>query len=223
MSKLGSTIAGIIRNMNPAMICMCEVGEASIPLTKECMQQVSDQTMQAWRDVATEHVKLTCMFEVGAPYMTVYDLSKVQCSCHRIFTNLYPTHGQQRTAQAFLCSGPSNVSVDVIDVHLPSGKPRLTDPQRKQFITTVLQSKSMSMDGCTQDICHIRMAVCAERHVYESVLMMLNDPVNMPPPPEPMPPPGLPPQHVLRAMPSPGRQPRHLLLPASTPPSSSAS
>ena len=70
MSKLSFTIRGVINNMKPAMLCMSEVGEASIPLTEMSMQQVANQTVQAWRDAATEHVELKCMFEVGAPYMT---------------------------------------------------------------------------------------------------------------------------------------------------------
>ena len=79
MRTLATTIAGIVGNMKPAMICMCEVGEAHMPLTQMHMQQVGDQTMQAWRDAATEHGELQTMFEVGAPYMTVYDVSQVQC------------------------------------------------------------------------------------------------------------------------------------------------
>ena len=122
MSTLGRTIAGVVRNMKPAMICMSEVGEASIPLTEEHMQQVADQTMQAWRAAATEHVELHSMFEVGAPYMTVYDVGQVQCSCHRILTDLYYAQGQPRTAQAFLCCGPGDVTVDMINVHAPSGQ-----------------------------------------------------------------------------------------------------
>ena len=65
--------------MKPAKIFMSGVGEASIPLTEEHMQQVANQTMQAWRAAATEHVELHCMFEVGAPYMKVYDVGQVQC------------------------------------------------------------------------------------------------------------------------------------------------
>ena len=87
MKLLGLTIAGVVRNMKPAMVCMCEVGEASNPLTKEQMQQVADRSMQAWRDAATD-VQLHCMFEVGAPYMTIYIHGSVQCSCHRILEGL---------------------------------------------------------------------------------------------------------------------------------------
>ena len=41
MKLLGNTIANVVHNMNPTMICMCEVGEATNPLTQEQMQQVS--------------------------------------------------------------------------------------------------------------------------------------------------------------------------------------
>ena len=59
---------------------MCEVGEATIPLTEEQMQQVSNQSMRAWKEAATEHFRgaatehfeLRSMFQVGAPYMTIY-------------------------------------------------------------------------------------------------------------------------------------------------------
>ena len=80
MRLLGKTIAGIVRNMNPTMICMCEVGEASKPLPEEQMQQVADQSMQAWKEAATEHFELRSMFEVGAPYMTIYKDGPIRCS-----------------------------------------------------------------------------------------------------------------------------------------------
>jgi len=149
MKLLGLTIAGVVRNMKPAMVCMCEVGVASIPLTKEQMQQVADQSMQAWRDAATEHVQLHCMFEVGAPYMTIYIDGSVQCSCHRILEGLYNAQGLPRTAQTFLCCGPGGVAVDVINVHAPSGKKRLTNQQRQTLLTNLLQSNSKSMPGQT--------------------------------------------------------------------------
>ena len=126
---------------------MSEVGEAPKPLTEEHTQQVADQTMQAWRDAATEHVQLHCMFEVGAPYMTIYIDGPVQCSCHRILKGLYNAQGLPRTAQTFLCCGPGGVAVDVINVHAPSGKRRLTGQQRHTLLTNLLQSKSESMPG----------------------------------------------------------------------------
>ena len=122
MRILRQTIAGVVGNMKPAMICMCGVGEAGNGLTGEQTQQVAEQTKDAWRDAATEHVGLLVhMFEVGAPYITAYDVKRVQCSGHRILTDLYPAEAQPRTAQAFLCCGPGECTVDVINVHAPSG------------------------------------------------------------------------------------------------------
>ena len=53
MKILAKTITGVVRNMNPTMICMCEASLATIPLTEEQMQQVADQSMHAWNEAAT--------------------------------------------------------------------------------------------------------------------------------------------------------------------------
>ena len=79
--------------------------------------------------------------------MTIYIHGPIQCSCHRILTRLYEAGGQPRTAQTFLCCGPGGVTVDVINVHAPSGKDKLTDKQRRTLITNLLQSNSKSMPG----------------------------------------------------------------------------
>jgi hypothetical protein len=156
MKRLGQTIANVMQNMNPTMICMCEVGEATIPLTEEQMQQVSYQSMHAWKEAATEHFKgaatehfeLRSMSQVGAPYMTIYKDGAIQCSCHRILKDLYNAGDLPRMAQTFLCCGPGDVTVDVINVHAPSrSKKKLTDQQRKTLLTNLLQSNSKSMPG----------------------------------------------------------------------------
>ena len=105
--------------------------------------------MHAWKRAATEHVELRSMFEVGAPYMTVYIDGPIKCSDHRILESLYSVQGQRRTAQTFLCRGPGGVTVDVINVHAPSGNMKLTDRQRKTLLTNLLQSNSKSMPGQT--------------------------------------------------------------------------
>ena len=69
MTRLGDTIANVVHNMNPTMICMCEVGEATKPLTEEQMQQVSCQSMHAWKGAATEHLELRSM----SGRSTIYD------------------------------------------------------------------------------------------------------------------------------------------------------
>jgi len=147
MELLGKTIASVVRNMNPKMICMCEVGVASYPLTEEQMKQVRDQSMHAWQAAATGDFELRSMFQVGAPYMTIYIDGSVRCSRHRILTGLYCAQGKPRTAQTFLCCGPGGVTVDVINVHAPSGKKKLTDQQRKTLLTNLLQTNSESMPG----------------------------------------------------------------------------
>ena len=74
--------------------------------------------MQAWRDAVTEHVQLHCMFEVGAPYMTIYIDGPIQCSCHRILKDLYYAQGDPRTAQTFMCT--KDVSKATLMKHLPA-------------------------------------------------------------------------------------------------------
>ena len=52
MKHLNTTIFGVVFNMNPAMICMCEVGLVAHPLTLEQMQQVADECVEAWKHAA---------------------------------------------------------------------------------------------------------------------------------------------------------------------------
>ena len=53
MQMLHETIAGIVLRMQPAMLCMCEVGEASNLLTQAHMQHISDTIEEAWQSAAT--------------------------------------------------------------------------------------------------------------------------------------------------------------------------
>ena len=43
MRLLENTIFGVVCNMNPAMICMCEVGVVTVPLPEDQLRQVADQ------------------------------------------------------------------------------------------------------------------------------------------------------------------------------------
>jgi len=91
MSKLKDMIKGVVKKMQPTMICMCEVGEAGRPLSMRQMQQVADEVSRTWKAAATEHIQLCSMFEKGAPYMTVYIKGCIECSKHRILRDLYNT------------------------------------------------------------------------------------------------------------------------------------
>ena len=77
--------------------------------------------------------------------MTIYIDGPIECSSHRILRNIYDANEQPRTAQTFLCSGPGGVTIDVINVHAPSGSRKLTDQQRKILLRNLLQSNSMSV------------------------------------------------------------------------------
>ena len=148
MELLANTIRNVVEKMKPTMICTCEVGLATIPLTQEQMEQVAEESMKAWKEAAGDQVlQLRSMFQVGAPYMTIYIKGPIECSCHRILKEVYTAGGEPRTAQTFLCSGPDGVTVDVINVHAPTGKKRLTDTQRKKLLENLLQSTSNSMSG----------------------------------------------------------------------------
>ena len=126
---------------------MCEVGGEKSPLTEEEMQQVADESIHAWKQAGTEGLEIRSMFQVGAPYMTVYIEGPIQCSNPRTLNDLYYANGESRTAQTFLCRGPGHITVDVINVHAPSGKSTLTDKQRRTLISNLLQSDSMSTPG----------------------------------------------------------------------------
>ena len=108
------------------------------------------------------------MFQVGAPYMTVYIEGPIQCSDPRTLNDLYYANGESRTAQTFLRRGPGNITVDVINVHAPSGKRTLTDEQRRKLITKLLQSASMSRPG--QAIGSARFLIGGDMNTYPIAL-----------------------------------------------------
>ena len=73
MTALADTISSIVTSMKPAVICCCEVGEASQPMTKEQMLAVPGTIRTAWEAAATEHPAISFLFEEGAPYLTIWD------------------------------------------------------------------------------------------------------------------------------------------------------
>ena len=149
MHRLAMTIVSVVHNMNPKMICMCEVGEVANPLSEEQMHELKNQVTRTWKETATEHIHLCCMFTTGEPYMTIYIDGPIRCTDHRILHNLYYAGGLTRTAQAFLCSFPGGESTEVINVHAPSGRLTLKDPQRQKLLTNLLKSNSISSPGRT--------------------------------------------------------------------------
>ena len=149
-TKLADTASSIVTSMRPAVICCCEVGEASNPMTKGQMLVVADTIRRAWEASATEHPAISFLFEEGAPYLTIWDGHQCKCSHGRILEKVYDVLGHQRNAQAFLCTMPGESDeecIDVVNVHAPSGKKKLTDTQRYQLILNLLQSSSTARAG----------------------------------------------------------------------------
>ena len=147
LQQLADTTTSIVTCMNPAVICFCEVGEAMKPMSKEQMAAVADTIRRAWEAAATDHPALLCLFEEGAPYLTIWDSNRCTCKHGRTLQDVYNVQGHRRTAQAFLCLMPGETDeqgIDVVNVHAPSGSPKLTDAQRHQLLRNLLKSSSMA-------------------------------------------------------------------------------
>ena len=145
LKKLARTTASIVTNMQPAVICCCEVGTAMFPMTRDQMSEMAQTMTEAWELAATEHPEILALFEDDAPYLTLWDANLCRCTHGRILQDVYDVTGHRRTAQAFLCTMPGDTDedgIDVVNVHAPSGTTKLTDCQRLQLIERLLQSSS---------------------------------------------------------------------------------
>ena len=117
------------------------------PMTREQMSAMAHAMRKAWEEAATERPAISFLFEDDAPYLTIWDDNRCKCTHGRILQNVYNVPGHRRMAQAFLCTIPGESDeegIDVVNVHAPSGTPKLTDRQRFQLIRTLLQSSSMT-------------------------------------------------------------------------------
>ena len=117
------------------------------PMTREQMSAMAHAMRKAWEEAATERPAILFLFEDDAPYLTIWDDNRCKCTHGRILKNVYNVPGHRRMAQAFLCTMPGEgdeEGIDVVNVHAPSGAPKLTDEQRFQLIRNLLQSSSMT-------------------------------------------------------------------------------
>ena len=115
------------------------------PMTREQMSAMADAVRKAWEEAATERPAISFLFEDDAPYLTIWDNNRCKCTHARILRNVYNVPGHRRMAQAFLCTIPGESDeegIDIVNVHAPSGDPKLTDKQRFQLIRNLLQSSS---------------------------------------------------------------------------------
>ena len=117
------------------------------PMNLQQMFDLADTIRTAWEAAATEHPDIEVLFEVDAPYLTIWDGKCCECKRHQILENVYNVPGHRRKAQAFLCIMPGEndeEGIDIVNVHAPSGKPKLTDSHRYHLIRNLLQSSSMA-------------------------------------------------------------------------------
>ena len=137
------TTEEIIRKFDPAIICFCEVGEVSIPMEAEHFTKLQALTREAWTSCGVAAEQVEFLQTVGLPYLTAYRKDRVMCSGYRILDDLYTAKGGVRTAQHFLATRVdtgAEESINVINVHAPSGTWKLTDAQRRTLLTNLLQS-----------------------------------------------------------------------------------
>ena len=139
LSLLASTTSSIVTNMKPAVICCCEAGTAAAPMTMDEMSAMARAMEAAWESAATDVPAICVLFEPDAPYLTIWDAKRCKCTHGRILTDVYHVPGHRRTAQAFLCTMPGECDeegIDVVNVHAPSGDPKLTDAQHSSSCRT---------------------------------------------------------------------------------------
>ena len=91
--KLRDTIGSVVRNMQPTILCMCEVGTPTDLLSQDQTKEVERIVMGAWTGAA-KNVKLRSLFSVEAPYMTIYNCKEIACSDHSMMNELYDANGQ---------------------------------------------------------------------------------------------------------------------------------
>ena len=103
LKTLETTVRSIVSNMHPAVLCFCEVGTATTPLTEQNMTRLAEIVAAAWEDAATEHVEPDIQFRylTESPYLTAWDAKQCDCSHFRIMWDVFQ-HKERRTAQLFL-------------------------------------------------------------------------------------------------------------------------
>ena len=146
LKQLTDTTSSIVTSMKAAVICCCEAGTAILPMSSQEMSDMADAMREAWEKATTEFPAISFHFEDGAPYLTIWDGNRCKCTHAQILKDVYTVPRQPRTAQAFLCTMPGDgdeEGINVVNVHAPSGTPRLTDTQRFDLIQNLLQSSSM--------------------------------------------------------------------------------
>ena len=143
LGLLKTTVRSIITTHMPDVICFCEVGLSSHPLTLDQMSKVSQAIEDTWHELL-QSAQLQRAFKQGYPYLTVWDSSRVDCFNFHIKKCYEPQ--SFRTAQLFGMRADT-LEVDIVNIHLSSGKVKLTDPARKGSLENIMRRKSSIHDG----------------------------------------------------------------------------
>ena len=166
-----STTETLLHHFQQAVMCFCEVGVVSIPLSEQHFNYLKDIIRQAWIPfgAAAEHVEF--LQTPGEPYLTAYRTDRVTCEHYSMLSNLYDAQGSERTAQHFLLkpATSSEDSINVINVHAPSGTKRLTATQRATLVRSLLQTTSLIDD--TKSVGNDRYIIGGDLNTGEQVLM----------------------------------------------------
>ena len=147
---LQETIASIVANMRPDILCMVEVGVASSLMKEEELEAVADWCVEQWKRTATgragagwrspeffggeqawkaaqDDFSLSVLYAKDAPYMTIYNKKKCSCTKNATLRNLYQNKmNEPRTAQHMLFEPRTGAIgnlelVEIVNVHAPSG------------------------------------------------------------------------------------------------------
>ena len=111
---------------------------------------------QAWK-AAQDDFSLSVLYAKDTPYMTIYNDKKCICTKNTILHKLYKNKDNEpRTAQHMLFEPRTGAIgnlelVEIVSVHAPSGSKgrQLTDPNRKELISNILQSESLENPATT--------------------------------------------------------------------------
>ena len=112
---LERTVLSIVQNMQPAVLCFCEVGVASIPLRDREMRLLTELVKQTWSAAATEHRNPDIRFhyEDGSSYLTAWDANQCDCKHFTIMQDIF-AHREPRTAQLFLSCLPTQTTATAL-------------------------------------------------------------------------------------------------------------
>ena len=111
---------------------------------------------QAWK-AAQDDFSLSVLYAKDTPYMIIYNDKKCICTKNTTLHNLYKNKDNEpRTAQHMLFEPRTGAIgnlelVEIVSVHAPSGSKgrQLTDANRKELISNILQSESLENPATT--------------------------------------------------------------------------